>query len=80
MGKRIIPFQFIEAYEFKNGVAKVAMSHEGKRKFGMINPQGNTIIPCIYDELGDFYDDLVVAKKEDKYGFVDKKGKSTFEY
>lgn len=40
--------------------------------YGILDRNGNELIPCIYDEIGDFgTDGLLIVKKEKKYGVVD---------
>ena len=51
-------------------------------KQGFININGELVVPCIYDAVGDFYDGLAwvgINQKPDswdlKFGFIDKTGK-----
>jgi hypothetical protein len=47
--------------------------------YGIIDKNGKEIIPCIYNTCNLFSEGLAVVKKDDIYGFVDKKGNSTFD-
>jgi hypothetical protein len=50
---------------FINGLSRVRW-HE---KWGYINYFGNAVIPCEYEYVGDFYEDLVCVVKETEQGF-----------
>lgn len=51
-----------------------------------INTKGKEIVPFIYDKpedwepLHDFHEGLAVVRKNGACGYVDKKGKSTFDF
>ena len=47
--------------------------------YGIIDKNGKEIIPCIYNTCNLFSEGLAVVKKDGIYGFVDKKGNSTFD-
>ena len=77
---------------FHEGLARVnKKSQDGSydSKCGFIDTKGNEVIPCIYDFCDDFSEGLAVVGKRVEgrrrgfrgmeYGFVDKKGKSTFD-
>ncbi|MFH2094940.1 MAG: WG repeat-containing protein [Bacteroidota bacterium] len=79
-GKTVIKPQFSEAFQFKDGYAKVKMG----KKYGYIDKSGKIVVDCIYDGGGEFYDGIaaVVIRKGGGYstgvsvhGFVDTKGK-----
>ena len=44
------------------------------RQYGYIDREGKTVIPCIYDFAGDFYEGLAKVKTKGKYGFIDITG------
>jgi len=44
-------------------------------KWGYINEKGENIIPCIYDDIGSFYDGLCAVEINGKIGYVDKSGR-----
>ena len=50
----MIGFKFDWVDNFKNGLAKV----KSLKKLGMINKKGEFVLPCEYDLIGDFKDDL----------------------
>ena len=64
---------------FRNGYALVRL----ERKYGLIDLQGNEVIPPEYDDLGGYsYDNLlqfgyISAVKDEKIGFLDAQGKET---
>ena len=45
---------------------------------GVINKNGEEVIPCRYDYAGGFSEGLAPAQIGSKWGYVDKKGNSTF--
>lgn len=45
-----------------------------KEKAGIIGNDGRTIIPCVYDNLSPFYEDIALAIQDGKVGYVTKKG------
>ena len=44
-------------------------------KYGFIDKQGNTVIPCKYDYAGSFSEGLALVVLKSKWGFIDKQGK-----
>lgn len=44
-------------------------------KYGVVNSQGIEIVPPVFDEVGDFYQNIVRTKKDGKYGYVFLNGK-----
>lgn len=43
-------------------------------KTGLLNDDGTTLAPVEYDGIGDFSDDMAVAKKNGKFGYLNRKG------
>lgn len=66
-------------FSFSEGMARVSRFVDSERKSGYIDIHGKEIIPCIYNSYSDFSDGLAVVEKDGIYGFVDKKGNSTFD-
>lgn len=67
-----------EACEFKEGFAPV--KRDGK--WGVINEDGNEVIPCIYDEIGIFHGDneklvYIVGDNELLFEYEDETGNKT---
>ena len=80
-GNVIIDFRYVEAKEFKNGLAVV----KNDDKFGFINESGNVVIDFIYESAGNFLDNgMAIVVKDGKYGVIDKNGNViinfTYEY
>ena len=48
------------------------ISHKGKK--GLEDNVGNELIPCIYDDIGEFYNDMIAIKIDDKWGLIDFTG------
>ena len=63
---------------FHDGIASVNKLEEGNIMVGYIDAKGNEIAPCIYSG-NDFSEGLAVVQKDGIFGFVDKKGNSTFD-
>ena len=57
----------------KEGLARVQAIDN--TKYGFIDVSGKEVIPCVYDDSGEFCEGLAWAKKGGKYGFIDKNGK-----
>ena len=51
----------------------VRVYHKGK--WGLLNKNGELIVPFIYDNMGDFNDGLSVVELDNKYGAIDTNGK-----
>lgn len=68
----LINSYFDKAEAFNSlGYAKV----ESSRKCGYIDKRGKYIIPVLYDDLGEFKENLVSCKINGKLGFINEKGK-----
>ena len=74
----VIPSKFQEDFSV---VGKEGEKNEYYTQYvyGIIDKNGKEIIPCIYNTCNLFSEGLAVVKKDDIYGFVDKKGNSTFD-
>ena len=46
---------------------------------GLIDTNGKEVVPCVYTYVKNFSEGLAVVEKDGVYGFVDKKGNSTFD-
>ena len=57
-----------EDLDFHEGYA-IIDNKEGK--YGFLNTQGKIIIPCVYDEVKDYYDGLAWVCKDRKWGCID---------
>lgn len=65
---------------FHDGLASFNKYADGDMRVGYIDVSGKEVVPCVYSGYGhDFSEGLAVVKKDDIYGFVDKKGNSTFD-
>ena len=77
-GNVAIPFGFVDAHSFQDGVAAVAVEGKYYPKWGFIDARGNTVVPFRYYEVNNFREGLaVVARVIDgvvRYGFIDSDG------
>jgi len=70
--------------EFHNGLALV-MRHEnlpnGQHRWrrGFLDTNGNEVIPCIYDDVRHFREDMAAVKIDGKWGFINKAAKIVVE-
>ena len=70
-GKVVIPFRFVKAKSFSDGLAAVAF----KIRYGYIDRHNNTIIPFKYIEAGDFQEGTAsVETSNNGYGEISKDG------
>lgn len=59
---------------------RMAIVWNGEEKRGFINHSGELVIPYNYDYADDFSEGLAVVIQDGKWGFVDKQGRSTFDF
>lgn len=69
-GLVVIKPQFEDAYDFSEGLARVAVQH----KYGFIDKSGKMVIEPVFDDAGDFVEGLARVSTDNKYGFIDKNG------
>ena len=72
-GKNIIPWDnYFTGYNFfVNGLAQI----KSGGKYGFINYNGKTVIPCIFDHASYFYGEYAIVEKDNNYGVIDRGGK-----
>lgn len=78
-GKILNTFNYEYISDFHDGLARVSNKSGNETLSGYIDVYGKEIIPCIYNSCSDFSEGLAVVEKDGIYGFVDKKGNSTFD-
>ena len=79
-GKEVIPLIYDGAFNFSEGLARVAIEDSGKEKCGYIDTTGKEVIPLIYDGAYSFSEGLAMVGMEDsegdiKWGYIDMTGK-----
>lgn len=77
-GTLVIKYQFLEAWDFNDGLAAVSVSLDGGKrgKYGYINRAGKMIVKPQFDNAGDFSEGLAHVSTEDGLsGYIDKTGK-----
>ena len=67
-------YEFV--YDFSEGMACVSPSKHGK--WGFINTKGELVIPCEYESWSYFSNGVALVELNNKYGYIDKYGNSTF--
>ena len=58
----------------------LAQNIEVKKYEVLEKEQGKEVIPCTYDLVEDFHEGLAAVVKDEKCGYIDKQGNSTFDY
>jgi len=61
---------------FFDGIALIRVNN----KYGFIDKTGQIIIPCIYDNAGNFSEGLAAVCLNDKWGFIDKTGRVVIKF
>ena len=62
-------------------IASQASNDFSTRKYGVINVEGHTVIPFIYDDLSYMPNQhWLRANKEDRYGMIDGEGQTTIDF
>jgi hypothetical protein len=79
-GKIVIECSYDITYSFHDGLARISKKNDNSFIAGFIDRNGKEIIPCVYETWYDFSDGLVAVSKDGIKGYVDKNGKSTFDY
>ncbi|MFN8671762.1 MAG: WG repeat-containing protein [Candidatus Sericytochromatia bacterium] len=64
-------------YEYKDGYSIIVLDGVN---YGVIDINGNFIIPPIYQEIKDISEDLFVVKNNNKYGYLDRTGKVVIDF
>lgn len=83
-GKVVLDNSYSGISNFQEGFSVVYKEGEKNEYFtqyvhGFIDKNGKEVIPCIYNTCNLFSEGLAVVEKDGIYGFVDKKGNSTFD-
>ena len=78
-GNEVLSLNYDGISSFENGLCCVYSKDNNSLLSGYIDVHGKEIIPCIYNSFYDFSEGLALVEKDGIYGFVDKKGNSTFD-
>ncbi|MCH8903667.1 MAG: WG repeat-containing protein [Bacteroidetes bacterium] len=76
-GELAIPFKYDYALKFEHGMAKVGINKTAEttdKNMSFIDSTGEEIFAFEYDYVHPFHDGLARVEKDEKYGFIDKKG------
>lgn len=66
-GQIVIPTKYNRVTSFHNGFARV---QNKDYKWGVINKNGEIVLPCVYEEFSNNAEGLIKAKKNAKYGWL----------
>lgn len=70
--------KYSEVWNFHNGLAIVNkvrfVDEELEQLYGVIDKEGNEIVPCTYNSISSYCEGRAVVKKNGKYGFINKQG------
>ena len=69
-GKQAFGMTFQNAFDFSDGLARVCIDE----KYGYIDQNGETVIPCQYELAYDFINGFALVKTSGKFSFIDKTG------
>lgn len=72
-GKRVVLWQDIASFSIWNGSADFTTSTDPPRS-GLMNGQGEILVPPIFDTVGTLSDGLAVAMQGGKAGYIDASG------
>lgn len=78
-GNEVLTPNYDRVSDFHDGLACVYRNNGSGILSGYIDTNGKEVIPCIYNSFSNFSEGLAVVEKDGVYGFVDKKGNSTFD-
>lgn len=71
-GRVLVPCQYSRANRFYNGYASV---ENREKKWGVIDPSGNEVVPFIYDWIATtMYEGVFEAERDGKCGYIDARG------
>ena len=79
-GEVVIPFIYKWGSSFNEGVAAVKKADSEKSEFIFIDKTGQQLFSLVFDEACGFSEGLAAVKKGDKWGYVDKQGRTTFDF
>lgn len=74
-GEEVLASSVFDKYEVERLSGGLLIVKEKRGKYGAINMEGNTIVPCIYDEGFEFSEGFAAVRKSGKAGFIDTHGK-----
>lgn len=79
----VIPFDYSIDYDYSEHCFSDGLTilKDSSNHFGCLDKNGKIVIPFVYDKfLRNFSDGLAIVRKSGKWGVVDTKGNSTFDY
>ena len=74
-GQRADSGRFYVDVVFSEGLSMSYYDDHDDIKIGFMDKTGRDVIPCIYDDAGDFHEGLARVARNKKWGFVDKTGR-----
>lgn len=61
-------------YNIYNKIAPDLIMVHDYKKYGIIDIEGNIVVPCKYSDIYSFSEDLAIVGKNGLYGYINKKG------
>ena len=75
-GTQITPNIYLFTGQFTNGYCKVMLDYG---RTGLIDRDGNEVVPCIYDDVGFPSEGRVLVVKNNRYGYTDLQGREVID-
>ncbi len=79
-GDIVISPEYAYAGSFKYGMAYVTKKIDDKKSSGIIDHNGNIVMPMVYEDIYPISPNLFTVKKEGKWGVVNKKGEVVIDF
>lgn len=67
-------------FDFHEGLAKIEVYAQDKRKYGFLDKFGRLAVPAIYESAYDFSEGLAYVELNGKWGFIDKTGRTAIPF
>lgn len=74
-GDVVLDFQWSDAADFYEGLAKVATVEGSETRYGFIDTKGQWRVQPVYESAGDFSEGMAIVKRNDQYGYIDQEGR-----
>lgn len=79
-GDIIIPFQYDDAEDFKDGKAKAGMISGSNILYGFIDRNGQWLIQPVYQRVSYYSEGMCAVQQDEKYGYINSAGELTIAF